>query len=505
MNRKKKLILNFSTSLIYQIISFICGFILPRIRLTYYGSEVNGLVSSVSQFLSLITLCECGVGAVVQSALYKPLALQDNAGISKIIISAERFFRKIAYILIGYTAVLVVFYPLITLNEFDYIYTTTLILAMAVSTFAQYYFGMSNRLLLNADQMGFVYYAVQSVTLILNSISCVILVKYGAPIQMVQLATSCIFLLQPVVLSVTAKRRYRIDRKIKLTEEPIKQKWNGLAQHIAAVVLGNTDTVVLTMLSTLENVSIYSVYNLVVHGVRQIVVSATNGIQPLLGNMLAKKETRQLEQTYDAVEWLIHTLVTVAFSITAMTILPFVRVYTKDIADADYIVPAFAYLITLAQASYCFRLPYNMMVVAAGHFKQTQKSAIIEAVLNVVLSVVLVKKLGLVGVAIGTFAAMLYRTLYLVNYLSKNILYRSWKHFLKNSLIDAGCVVGLVLVVNCFSGFYTMGDASYFAWIILALKVGITSLLIEAVINTLFNREKLRNSLLMVKHRIIKR
>ena len=67
--------------------------------------------------------------------------------------------------------------------------------------------------------------------------------------------------------------------------------------------------------------------------------------------------------------------------------------------------------------SYCLRLPYNAMVFAAGHYKQTQLSAIIEAVINIVVSVVLVSKWGLVGVAIGTFAAMTYRTLYLVLYL----------------------------------------------------------------------------------------
>ena len=69
-------------------------------------------------------------------------------------------------------------------------------------------------------------------------------------LQVVKLTTSLIFLAQPVLLSVIAKRKYKIDHKIWFTGEPIKQKWNGLAQHIATVVLGNTDTVVLTFLST---------------------------------------------------------------------------------------------------------------------------------------------------------------------------------------------------------------------------------------------------------------
>lgn len=108
MTRAKKLFLNTTTSLIYQFVVVVCGFILPRFFLIYYGTEVNGLVASITQFLGFIMLAECGVGAVVQSALYKPLAEKNDLEISKIIISAERFFRKIAMILVGYTVILMI-------------------------------------------------------------------------------------------------------------------------------------------------------------------------------------------------------------------------------------------------------------------------------------------------------------------------------------------------------------------------------------------------------------
>ena len=84
MTRKKKLALNSASSLVYQVITIICGFVLPRFFLTYYGSAVNGLVSSITQFLGFISLAECGVGAVVQSTLYKPLAEQDMESVAKL-------------------------------------------------------------------------------------------------------------------------------------------------------------------------------------------------------------------------------------------------------------------------------------------------------------------------------------------------------------------------------------------------------------------------------------
>lgn len=483
MTRKKKLMLNSASSLLYQITTLMCGFILPQFFLTFYGSAVNGLVSSITQFLGFISLAECGVGAVVQSTLYKPLAQKDMNAVSKIVVSSERFFRKIAYLLVAYTAILMIVYPFLTIESFDYFYTLVLIFVMAISTFAQYYLGMTYKLLLTADQLGFIQYTIHTASLIINTVACIVLMNIGASIQLVKLVTSLIFVCQPVLLSVIAKRKYDIDHHITYTEEPIKQKWNGLAQHIAAVVLGNTDTVVLTFLSTLENVSIYAVYHLVVNGVKQLIMSLTNGMQAMFGNMLAKGEMEELNRSFETFEWLFHTVITLVFTVTAILIVPFVRVYTANITDADYIVPTFAYLITLAQAAYCFRLPYNIMVLAAGHYKQTQWSAIIEAVINVLLSVILVFKFGLIGVAIGTFAAMAYRTVYLALYLSKDILYRNIVHFVKHILIDSVCVVLIFAVVNLAPEFYTMRNVSYLAWIILAVKVGTTAVISGVIVN----------------------
>ena len=505
MDRKKKLIYNTATSLLYQVVGILSGFILPRMFLAFYGSAVNGVVSSISQFLGFISLCECGVGAVVQSALYKPLAENDSEAYSRIYRSSERFFRKIAWILVGYTGLLMVLFPYLTADNFDYFYTLILVFVISISSFAQYYFGMTYRLFLSADQLGFIQMGTQTVILVLNTGFSILLMYLGASVQVVKLVSSLIFLIQPIVFATVARKRYRIDRKIELRGEPIRQKWNGLAQHIAAVVLGNTDTVVLTLFTTLETVSVYSVYFLVVNGVKQIVVSLTTGFQAMLGNMLAKGEKEALDRAFSGFEWGLHTIVTMAFTATGLLILPFVRVYTYGIEDADYVVPLFAVLMTVAQAAYCLRLPYNTMVLAAGHYKQTQASAIIEALINVVLSVVLVIRFGLVGVAIGTLSAMAYRTVYLVFYLRRFILRRSVYCFVKHLLVDLLSVAPVVLVTTLLPDAFSLAALTYSAWIVLAVKVGLTTLLSVLVVNLVAYRGEtirgIRSTLSRLGHR----
>lgn len=501
MDRKTKLIFNTASGILYQFVTIICGFILPHYFLSHFGSEVNGLVSSITNFLGFISLCECGVGAVVQSELYKPLAEHDEDLVSKIIVSSERFFRTVAVILVGYVIILAIIYPQIVNEAFDFWFTSSLILVISISSFAQYYFSVTYRLLLNADQKGYIQLLLQTITLILNTFFCIVLMNLGASIQVVKLATSLIFVLQPIVLNIYVKKHYKLNKRINLTEEPLKQKWNGLAQHIAAVVLGNTGTVVLTLLSTLENVSIYNVYCLVVNGIKSIILSATSGIQAMLGNMYVKNEIMELSNSFSAVEWVIHTLVTLFFTITGILIVPFVKVYTLEITDANYIVPVFAVLLTIAQATYCLRLPYNMMVLAAGHYRQTQSSALIEVSINIVISTVTVLKFGLVGVAIGMLSAMLYRTIYLAWYLRENIIKRSFKYFLKHCVVDVICVFAAVVCTVWIKS----DPLSYLDWIGLALIVSSIVFIVCVIVNVIAYKEMVLRMMHSAKNKIHRR
>ena len=150
-NRNSLLKVNSLSSLVYQLVVLVCGFILPRLIIGYYGSAVYGLVASITQFLGIIALLELGMGAVVPASLYKPLANKDDAAISKVVVSSERFYRKIALLMVIYVIGLTIFYPTIV-NQFSFWFTASLVVIIASSTFAQYYFGISYSLLLTADQ-----------------------------------------------------------------------------------------------------------------------------------------------------------------------------------------------------------------------------------------------------------------------------------------------------------------------------------------------------------------
>lgn len=486
--RGKRLAKNTITALIVQITTIICGFILPRLILSNYGSEVNGLVNSITQFISIISFLDLGVGAVFQSTLYKPLAEKNNDKISEIYVSGQKFFVRLGEILVAYVILLMIFYPNFAGKGFGFVYTSTLIGAISISSFAQYFLGMANGLFIAADQKAYIPNMLQFFTVVTNTLACYVLIKLGASIHIVKLTTSLCYLIRPILLDVYIRKKYQINRKIKYVGEPISQKWNGLAQHIASVVLESTDTIVLTLFASLSDVSIYSVYYLVISGIKQLFTSITTGIQALIGELYAKQEQNALVNAFEWTEWGIHTTATFVFGCTATLIIPFVMIYTDGVNDANYNRPLFSLLIVLAYLMYTYRLPYHIAIKAAVHYKQTQICYALAAFFNISVSMVTVWKFGLVGVAIGTFIAMSYQTLWMAYYNSKNIIKRSLRMFWKQVATDI-----ITIVIGLFATrAIQIEKLSYFEWVIGAIKSALFWGIIVIVINCIFYSGKVR-------------
>lgn len=476
---------NSISPLIYQVITIICGFILPRLILSHFGTEINGLVNSISQFLGVISFLELGVGAVVQSSLYKPLADNDNINVSKVIASADKFFRKLGYILAIYVGVMLFYYPYLVKQSFGFMFTATLILAISIRSFAQYFFGIVNRLLLMADQKAYIQYIAQTVAIIINTIACYVLIAFDCSVQVVYGMTSLIFFLQPYAIHLYIKKYYALDRKVHYDVEPIKQKWNGVAQHVAAVILSGSDTVVLTIFSTLANVSIYAIYFLPMSGARLVIMSMISGIEALIGNLWAKQDLKELRKVFAWTEWLIHTGTTLIFTLTAVLIVPFVQAYTHGVSDANYIQPLFGILLVAANSGHCLRLPYNIMILAAGHYKQTQHNYIIAAVINIVISIIGVKQFGLIGVTLGTMAAMVYQTVWMAWYNSKNFIQWPMRNFFKQMAVNVVSALSIFTV----NGYFNMTGVSYLGWVVLAIKATVCGVFVVFLINYIFYKE----------------
>lgn len=496
--RSKKAVKNIIISILLQIITVICGFIVPKLIINSFGSNVNGLITSITQFLAYITLLESGIGPVIKAALYKPIAQKNNKQICNILKSSENFFKTIAYIFIVYLIILCVIYPVIMNNEFDIVYTISLVLIIAISTFAEYYFGMTYRLFLQAEQKTYIVSGIQIITTVLNTIMVVILIKFGANIQIVKLVSAIIYVFRPILQKVYVKKKYNINFKDADNNYKLEQKWDGLAQHIAAVVHGNTDVAILTFFSTMTEVSVYSVYLLVVNGVKNLVQAFTGGIDASFGDMIARGEIENLNKKFKIYELFYFTLATIIFICTMILIVPFVSVYTIGITDVNYCRPLFGFLIVLAEFMHSIRLPYSSITLAAGHFKETKKGAWFEAGINIVLSIILVVKFGVVGVAIGTLVAMFIRTIEFMIYSSKYILERDVMISFKRIFVIILELIIEYIINYIFFANYQVN--SYIDWFKYALIIAIVTSIVVLIINSILYKNDTKEVIQLIKN-----
>lgn len=495
--RGRKALRNVISSLGVQFVIIICGFIVPRLILSAYGSKVNGAVSSITQFLAFITLLESGFGPVIKAILFKPIANKDKDTIKKILKAAEKIFRKISYIFIAYIIVLCVFLPIKLQNEFDALFTISMIIIISISTFSEYFFGMTYTIYLQAEQKSYINSSIRMFSLIANAIVVFLLVKCGASIQIVKLISSLIYVIRPVFLNIYVKKKYGIYLKDVKEKYEIKQKWDGLSQHIAYVVYKNIDIMILTLCGNLIEISVYSVYYMVVNRIRNIVQSFIGGIDDSFGDMLARGEKDNLNKNFKMYETVYLTIVTIVFSSTLFLIVPFVKAYTTGITDADYIRTTFAFLIVVTELIAAIRQPYQDLVKVAGRFKETRIGAWVEAISNAVISLALVWNFGIVGVAIGTLISMLVRTIEFVCYASKQILYRSLWQTIKNSIV----IVLEIALISIIMNFIPKYEAySYGTWAIKGLCVFIVSSIVVLMINWVVYKDSFKMIIAKIKN-----
>ena len=91
MSRTKHFFYNTLSTALLQLLTLLAGFIVPKTMLVYYGSEINGLISSILQFIAYFNLVEAGLSGAAIYALYNPLAQNDQGSINGIVSAAKRF------------------------------------------------------------------------------------------------------------------------------------------------------------------------------------------------------------------------------------------------------------------------------------------------------------------------------------------------------------------------------------------------------------------------------
>lgn len=488
---KKRAIVNFAAAMSYQVLNLLVGLLIPKYYTEVFGSIYNGLNSSVSQVLSLLSVLQFGISAVSIQQMFRYIASGDTQMITAIYDETAKQYRRMGWIFLAVVIPLIGLFPLLVRDDLPYYIIVVFLLFRSIGSAMDYFFQAKYGVILAADNKSYIIYAINIVLLLIGTALHLLVLFTVKHIILYQAVAVLLTFIRLGLVSTYVRKNYPYlcspTTKTYTPPENGKRR-DVLVSEIAGMVIDSTDLLVLTTFSGLVNASIYSVYNFVVTGLGSVLSSCREAVFAGMGKTYFQ-DVDEYRRKMDRFESVYLFLVFSLYSTCIVLFRPFVEVYTAKM-DADYVSVYFPILFILARMLVNFRIPAIVAINTAGHFKQVKRYAVTEAVINLVLSVVFVHFWGIYGVLIGTIAGAAYRTPILIAYAGRHILYRSavsyWGKILRwIPLFALSFIVSLVFPFHFSSLLKWCGFAVVFATMMLGICLLWTALIDRETFNEL--------------------
>jgi len=498
MGKGQKILKIFTYGVISQVVTLLLGIIIPKIMIVNYGSEVNGLLSSIRQVFVYVALLEAGVGTASLQAMYAPVAAGDKKRVSEIMAATDRYYKRTG-ILYGVAVILLaVLYPLVVKSNIDKITMVAVIFLQGASGVINYFFQGKFVILLRVDGKSYITTNATTIVSVVSKFIQIGLMLCGFDVVVVQFAYFAINLMQMIYITWYIKKHYAwLDLKVSPDYSALTQSKNVIIHQLSGLVFNNTDIILLTFFCGLKTVSIYSLYSLIISCVSNIIDTICSSVEFVMGQAFNsdKKYFMKLQETYETYYLAISFMF---FTITLIMFPSFISIYTEGITDANYVDIYLPYLFVGLNVLMYARRTSSQIINFAGHFKQTQWRSVIESVINLTVSLILVKKIGIYGVLVGTIVALLYRTNDIIIYANWNIMRRyPW-----NTYRRWGQNLFVLVVCVCLCNALLPEIDSYISWGINAIWVSLICCVAFISVASLCDMDSFRMLKGMIANRI---
>jgi len=481
----KKSLKNIFSDLLLQVITMAFGVIIPKLFIEQLGSESNGLVSSINQILTYVALLEAGVGAAALQALFSPIKRDDRQKVSEILSATDFFYKRTGALYLSVLILLAFVFPFTIQSEISKYTISLVVLLSGVPSVISFFFQGKYSILLNAEGKNYIIKNLSIYIYILNSVLKIIFISCGFGIVLVQALGIIGSLIQVLYISIYIKKNYKwLDLKRNPEYNSIGQSKNALIHQVAWLITSNTDTILLAYFCNLKAVSLYVMYRMFFVLADNVINSLINGVHFLLGQTFSK-DLEQYKKMHRVYECGIITLCFSLFCIVRIFILPFLSLYTSEIKDMNYIDKWLPYLFTIVHILVQSRATSWETISVSGKFKETQNQPIVEAIINFLVSVILVFPFGVYGVLIGTVVASLCRVIMMIEFSNRKILkispWNTYKLYIINIIIFIFITyVSNLIIEKLFIGTYI----TIFIW---AFVFAVIILLIFFCVTLAFN------------------
>lgn len=452
-SRTAKTLLNTASGILNRVCNTVLSFILRTIFIYTLGIQYTGVSSVFNDILTMLSLSELGISTAIATALYKPLHDKDDIKIRKLMSFYRNAYRYIALFIIIIGIILLPFLKFLITGVPDIKENIQLIFIFYIIKTAASYLLIYKSTILNADQKQYVVKGLESICTIVRYfveiVSLIIFKNFMIYLVIEVFAT----VIQNIVINSRAAKKY--PEAFKLTNEKLNNEERknllrdikGLSMYRISGTIGNSiDNILISSFLGATLVGILSNYTMIRKQIETLVLQFFYAITPSIGSLAAEGNVEKQLTVFNRTFYI--SFIITNFCSIALFVLftPFINLWigsqylmSKKIA---FVIAFDSFLYILLQAIASFR-------TANGLFVKGQYRPLITAALNIVLSVLLINKFGILGTIVATIIARISTQWYDAYILYKDVFKKKfWKFYLKYWAYI------FIYIIGCFTTLY---------------------------------------------------
>lgn len=409
-SRKKQTLKNITVAFFSNVLIYVLSLFTSKVIKEKLGLEILGLNGVLANVISILSLTELGIGGAITFALYEPLAHQNKELIKSIMAFYKKAYRIIATVVAVIGLALLPLVPsFIKSSDFSnrYIFIVYLLfLANSVLSYLLVY----KRTLIVADQKNYVVAIVGLIYTYALKISQLLAVFFTSNYILFLVIQIVCTLVYNLVISFVCDKLYPFlkEKAVKLPQERVQlitKKIKAVFFHsLGTVIVFGTDNILISYFCGITEAGRYTSYLSIINMISSVIVIIFSNLQDSLGNFLVTETKERKKELFHNLFFMNQSLVAM-FSVCLLLLLtPFIRIWFGE----DTVLPN---IVVLAMV-FSFYIRQSMLTVggiksAAGLFEQDRFVPIYESFVNLIASILLVKKFGIVGIVWGTILSTL--------------------------------------------------------------------------------------------------
>lgn len=470
-SRTRNSIKNSTWGLIVQVVILFINFIVRKIFIYFLGIEYLGINGLFVNLLTMLSFAELGIGTAIVYSMYKPIAQNDNEKIKSLMKLYKKSYKIIGAVIAILGIIILPFLQYI-IKDNSNIKDLNIIYTLFLFNTVMSYFYVYKKSLLIADQRSYICNKINMYFSIIKGICQIFILYFTRSYIFYMIIQVILTILENVVISFVADKLYPFLKEkeiVKLKKSELNDIFKNIKSLVVYkfghIVLDGTDNIIISSFLGIQYVGILSNYTMIIYAISSLLSQLINSLTASVGNLVATESKARQEDVFNNITFLTFILYGISSICIYALINPFIRLWLgSEFLLSNYITLVLVsnyYINGILSASWIYRGTKGLFVY--GKYRP-----LISAIINIVLSIILLKYIGLLGVLLGTLITRVITNLWFDPWIIYKFGFQKsvWRYYKK---IVVYTLITFIIGLISFQITNYINIVSYIQWLMTAI------------------------------------